>query len=626
MLSPAIYIISDMPGISLIYRHEPLDRALPNRVDSLLDKMKYTPQYVSQSRCVGQNLIIGTITYPGYPIAHFQTGSKHYFIEGFIYGDGRKRIDELIKQIADDPADKAWNDRDRLKSLLLNTDGEFAIVIVNAETGDIHILNDALGRITYYYYRNQDTFILSREPKFITGLTPALSLSSFAMAEAMLLLFPLGTRTMFNQIYKLPPASLIKLRPRDRRIDIRKAFEWNFSDGQVSTRPGKYAEELLGPFLQSSRDRAEAFHDRTNILTLSGGLDSRTVLAGLKKYDIDLNCITFVDDRGDLLRDLPVARELANAYGMETRRIDLPGINFDDMNRLINMKDGHGTGGIMGTVMKSLDILLADYGHGCAFFTGDGGGLILAPRCQKIRLGNADDLTNQILRRNAFFSVEEAALLMRIDASELKARIHEHFLSYPETSLRDKYGHFSVFEHLFRLSFEGEDRVRFFFWCNTPFYSMPFFQKAMLLSDNAKDNHRLFAEFHRKLDPRIARIKYANWGFAIASPITPVYLFMKNWTIERPAIEKAVRRLIYLKRALARHGSVAAIDQDAQLLKRNIEDVIARSPGLNDYLDTKLLLELLPQWNSHLKLYSATSILTYISNLMSSGTAPGLEK
>ena len=615
-----------MPGISLIYRHQPLDTSLPSRVDSLLDKMKYTPQYVSESRSIGRNLLIGSITYPGYPIAHVQTGPVHYLIEGFIYGNGRKEIDELIRQIAGDPAGKAWNDRNRLKSLLLNTDGEFAIIIANEETGDIHILNDALGRITYYYYHDDDTFILSRELKFIVGLAPALSLSSFAMAAAMLFFFPLATRPMFNQIYKLAPASMISLKPRDRKIDIGKAFEWNFSEGQVDTDPGEYAGELLGPFLQSSQDRAEAFRDRTNILALSGGLDSRTVLAGLKKYDIDMNCITFVDERGDLLRDLGVARELAGVYGMESRRIDLPGINLDDMNRLINMKDGHGTGGIVGTVMKSLEILLTDYGHGCAFFTGDGGGLILAPRCQKIRLANADDLTNQLLRRNAFITVDEAAPLMRMKAFELKARIHEHFKSYPESSLRDKYGHFSIFEHLFRLSFEGEDRVRFFFWCNTPFYSMPYFQKAMLLSDKAKDNHRLFAEFQRMLDPRIARIKYANWGFAIASPITPIYLFMKNWIIDRPAVEKAARRVIYMKRILPRRGRVAVTDQDASLLKKNIEEVIANNPGLNDYLDTKLMLQFLPQWNSHLKLYSATNILTYLSNLLRSGTAPQLEK
>jgi hypothetical protein len=321
-----------------------------------------------------------------------------------------------------------------------------------------------------------------------------------------------------------------------------------------------------------------------------------------------------------------VARELARAYGMETRHIDLPGINLEDMNRLINMKDGHGTGGIPGTVMKSLEILLADYGHGCAFFTGDGGGLILAPRCQKIRLGNADDLTDQLLRRNSLFALKEAASVMRLDAAALRERLRGHFMAYPESTLRDKYGHFSIFEHLFRLSFEGEDRVRFFFWCNTPFYSMPYFYKTMLLSDRSKDHHRLFAEFHKALDPRIAKIKYANWGFPISSPITPIYLYLKNWTLDRPGVEKAVRRVINAKRSLARRGKVEVVDQDAQLLKKNIMEVISKNPGLNDYLDTKRILGLLPQWNNHLQLYSVTNIVTYLSGLLKSGFGPGLNK
>jgi len=612
-----------MPGIHLLYQHEPLDSTLLTKIDRLLDRMRYTPQYVSETKCIGKNLLIGSVTYPRYPVTHSQSDSIHLFIEGFIYGEGRRGIDELIRQIAKDPAGKTWNDRERLKKLLLNTDGEFAIAIVNEETGDIHILNDALGRITFYYYQDKEKFILSREPKFIVGLAPCLTLSPMAIAEAMLFLYPLGTRTMFNQIVKLPPASLISIKTKDKKIEISRIFDWNFSEDQIEIKPRKYAEELIEPFLQSSHDRIEAFGDRINILTLSGGLDSRTVLGGLKKYDIDLKLITFVDERGDLLRDLPVARELARAYGLETRHIDLPGINLNDMNRLINMKDGHGTGGIMGTVMKSLDILLGDYGHGCAFYTGDGGGLILAPRCQRLRLNSFDDLTAQISRRNIFFPIDEIASIMRVKPSELKSRIHEHFASYPETSLRDKYGHFSVFEHLFRQSFEGEDRVRFFFWCNTPFYSMPYFHKAMLLSDKSKDNHRLFAEFHKQLDPRIAKIRYANWGFPISSPITPAYLFLKNWTIDRPKVEKVVRRVIGIKRDLARHGKVEAVDKDALLLKKNIENVIAKNPELSNYIDTKRILEFLPRWNSHIQLYGVTNIVTYLENLLRSGVKPG---
>jgi asparagine synthase (glutamine-hydrolysing) len=614
-----------MPGINLIYQHDPLDDSLPNDVDRLLETMKYAPQYDSESKLINRNLLLGGITYPGYPLTYSRTGPIHLVIEGFIYGESQRTIDRLIKQIAADPSDNAWNDSERLKQLLLAADGEFLVIVANDKTGDIHIFNDALGRITFYYYRDRDRFILAREPKFIVGMRSDLNLSRTSMAEAMLFLYPLGTRTMFEQIHKLPPASIISIKSEDRKIEISRVFEWNFSEGQVDADPGKYAAELIGPFLQSSRDRIEKFRDRTNILTLSGGLDSRTVLAGLKKYEIALNLITFVDERGDLLRDLSVARELAAAYGLETRHIDLPGINIEDMNRLITMKDGHGTGGIMGTVMKSLDILLAEFGHGCAFYTGDGGGLILAPRCQKLRLDNIDDLTARLLRRNSFFTIDEASSIMRIDSANLKTKIREHFASYPETSLRDKYGHFSIFEHLFRQSFEGEDRVRFFFWCNTTFYSMPYFSRAMQLSDKSKDNHRLFVEFHKQLDPRIARIKYANWGFPISSPFTPAYLFLKNWTIDKPRVEKAVRRAISIKRALARHGKIESVDEDALRLKENIKDVIAKNPGLDNYIDTKRIVQLLPGWHNHLQLYSLTSIVTYIGNLLRAGVKPGIE-
>jgi asparagine synthase (glutamine-hydrolysing) len=274
--------------------------------------------------------------------------------------------------------------------------------------------------------------------------------------------------------------------------------------------------------------------------------------------------------------------------------------------------------------MKSLDLLLAEYGYGCAFYTGDGGGLILAPRCPKIRLRNAGELTGQILRRNALFSLDEAAAVMRLDRGGFEARVHEHFMAYPETELRDKFGHFSIFEHLYRLSYEGEDRVRFFFWSNTPFYGMPFFYRAMLLSDYNKDNHRLFAEFHKRLDPRIARIKYANWGFPISSPITPFYLAAKNWAIDRPAVSRLIRRGLDIRRVLARGGKIAVISDDAALLQNLARGIIAETPGLDNYLDTKRILEYLRRWSGMLQLYSINNILVYLSNLIRSGNEPGL--
>jgi asparagine synthase (glutamine-hydrolysing) len=611
-----------MPGINLLFQHEPINDAYFAKIGSILDKMKYTLQYASSCERIGRDLVVGTLTYPGYPLTHTQAGPNHCFIEGFVYGKSRERIDALLGQIIEDPLGRSWNDRKKLEHLLLNCDGEFALVVANPETGDIHILNDALGRITYYYLYDGQTFVLAREPKFITTLADKITLSLRGMAEALMFMYPLGAGTMFTEMKKLPPATLISISTRGRSVKFDTIFKWNFSENQETSDPKKAAEKLIQPFVTSSGDRAETFRDRTNIIALSGGLDSRTVLAGLMKHKIDLKSFTAVDHRGSLLHDLPVAKELAALYGLKNRRLDLPGIDIDDMNRLINMKDGHGTGGIIGTVMKSLEILLNDYGHGCSFYTGDGGGLILAPRCPAINLRNADNLGDQILRRNAFFSVSDAAFVFRIEASELKTRLYDYFLSYPESGLRDKFGHFSIFEHLYRLSFEGEDRVRFFFWSNTPFYSMPFFYDAMLLSDYTKDNHRLFAEFHRQLDSRIARIKYSNWGFPISSSITPFYLMARNWALNHESVTRVLRKAIYTKRILSRHGRITAVDSDVILMKNHLEKLMAENQSLNEYLDFARINELLPAWENLLQLYSITNIITYLSNLTKSGIQP----
>jgi hypothetical protein len=59
-------------------------------------------------------------------------------------------------------------------------------------------------------------------------------------------------------------------------------------------------------------------------------------------------------------------------------------------------------------------------------------------------------------------------------------------------------------------------------------------------------------------------------------------------------------------------------------LRNNIRDVIAKNPELNNYIDTKSVLELLPGWKSHIQLYSVTNIVTYLGNLLRSGVTPSI--
>jgi hypothetical protein len=89
-------------------------------------------------------------------------------------------------------------------------------------------------------------------------------------------------------------------------------------------------------------------------------------------------------------------------------------------------------------------------------------------------------------------------------------------------------------------------------------------------------------------------------------------------------VSRLIRRGLDIRRVLARGGKIAVISDDAALLQNLARGIIAETPGLDNYLDTKRILEYLRRWSGMLQLYSINNILVYLSNLIRSGNEPGL--
>ncbi len=193
-------------------------------------------------------------------------------------------------------------------SFLAALNGRFHGMLVNALTGIATLFNDRFGMHRLYYYQAVGTFYFASEAKAILSVCPETRELNFqSFGELVSCGATLENRSLFKGIGILPPASKWTLRngALDQRSTYFNASEWENQE-QLPTEP--YYRALLDAFQGSV---ARCFSGSEDIaMSLTGGLDTRMVMACRKPAPETLSCYTF----GSMFRenqDVRKARQLA---------------------------------------------------------------------------------------------------------------------------------------------------------------------------------------------------------------------------------------------------------------------------------------------------------------------------
>jgi asparagine synthase (glutamine-hydrolysing) len=172
-----------------------------------------------------------------------------------------------------------------VSSWLLGADCDFVIVFLRKEINEIIILNDALGRLPVYLFRGSHFCVISREIRFIVNYLGHVGYDMMGIAEFLLFGYTLGRRTLFENVERLQPATLLRFNGTSLHYSIERLHIFNFDSKQNSTRTvDENAAELVALFRESCRRRADK--KGRNFVSLSGGLDSRVVAAGFHEESI----------------------------------------------------------------------------------------------------------------------------------------------------------------------------------------------------------------------------------------------------------------------------------------------------------------------------------------------------
>ncbi|MBN2184991.1 MAG: DUF1933 domain-containing protein [Candidatus Krumholzibacteriota bacterium] len=603
----------NMPGIHFIHDtgsdlkgREPL---LLQTVKSLLHE-----EWFRQRILLTEDDTFLCYTYhPAYPVEIFENDDLLISIEGRLYGEDPAGVESKIRELTGYMFDDGDSGNGSIGSWIGSVEGDFVIFAKHKPSGRICIANDALGRLPLYYSRIGKRLIVSREMRFITDIFNDRCFDRTALAQYLLLGYMPGGKTLIENISRLEPASLVRIDPVEEKSEISSLFQYDFSDKELEgSSLDSITEGLTEIFYRACGDRAG--RDGTNILSLSGGLDSRALAAGLCGMDLSFRGVTFLDHYKTAALDISIAEKIASTMGFDWHLFDLGPPTGSDLLRLLRSKSGMNSLG-MGFSIPLFDQLRSRWGEKITFFTGEGGEILKPDSRPYKKMKDIDDLTNHLLERNSILSLEQTAAVTGIESDYIYGSIRDYLEQTPENDLAMKYLHFMVCGRNLKWTSEGEDRNRFFLWTVSPFFSPRFFRYVMSIPESAKSNYKLYRSFLMRISPRTAAIDNANWNLPIMSNRYMMYIYGRKLFYRLPPSLK-----LFIRKRMKHSNDLLDSYQEGSALMKCFREQAYGCEAVGDYLSSKEIEALLPGLNKSAfdHIFTLTSLIEDITTGTSS--------
>lgn len=189
--------------------------------------------------------------------------------------------------------------------------GSYTGLILDARSNEASLFNDRRASRPLFWREAKDGALLVGPEAFdLAAAEPALrEIDPVAVCEFVIFASCYNDRTLFPPIRKLPPGTVMRLRPGT--VALRRYWEIRIDEDKPPRDEAACVEEALALFDQALR-RLPARRSRP-FLFLSGGIDSRVILASLRRAGLTLPAVTYGTPEGD---DAPIARQLATHCGL----------------------------------------------------------------------------------------------------------------------------------------------------------------------------------------------------------------------------------------------------------------------------------------------------------------------
>ena len=272
-----------------------------------------------------------------YPLHLAHGESPMVVVEGRVYGG---RGGDLTGSLARIPATL---DDDAMVSALRaateSVDGDFVVVWYDAGASRMAIAADRMGRLPLYHHVFDGGVMVARDQAFILAGMTRREADASAIAQQLVLGYPLGGATLTTGVSRLLPREVIVASPRGVRVAASPASPFRRQDGGSTPRSIDACAGALGDaFVESCRQRVTA--NDSNVLSLSGGIDSRTTGAGMRAALDTFQAVTFVSPGSGHADERGVASAVAGALGVPWRAYTFDSTDPSHVDGIVRMKLG----------------------------------------------------------------------------------------------------------------------------------------------------------------------------------------------------------------------------------------------------------------------------------------------
>ncbi|MDS0475130.1 asparagine synthase-related protein [Natrinema sp. 1APR25-10V2] len=583
------------------------DRSFAASLEPLVHTDRYEREVVHES----SSCAVGTTAYPEYPVRIVEDEDRWVCLEGRIYDRPDDVLERELLEVATDVL-AADGDEAFLTEWLLETDGEFLLVAVDKDSGRLGLLNDPLARLPTYYFHDGETFLFSRELRYLINEAPIEGFDPMGVAQCLLFGYSLGDRTLVQGANRLRPGTKLTVDPDCGAITETALHRFDFGEPTFADRSrSRNASELVDRFERACRRRSG--RGSRDVISLSGGLDSRSVLAGYSAEGIPMTAATMASDEFVPPSDVEIARELAGELEVDWQRYEVGPPNGSDLDRIIKTKNGQ-IGLLTSFILDFFRQLRAEYDASLTYVTGDGGDKVLPDLTPARPLADESELVDYIVEENCFLSLEQVARITGLSAEAIRRSVHDRLCMYPESDPDSKYVHFLVYERGVNFLFEGEDRNRFFFWSTTPFYSSDFFRYAMNCPPDQKARYNLYRSFLSELEPAAAELPHPDYGVPVASTRHEAAAFVDDLLSRYPRVFDAVQPIV---------KSINGLETDSQLRPDTVDCIrtqVEQCEAVDDVLSTDELHAFLDARADHdrTSVYRLFALTSFIDDVHSS--------
>lgn len=567
-----------MPGLTLVHRTEaPVDGGSVRAALAAVPNPKGSPELSHDLLYTTRHTVLAVSQYPEYPWRWIETERFQIALEGHIY-DLAPPATAPLTEVADQIFGASSLQR-AVASWLPTVDGDFVLWMRAKGSGRMVLLNDMLGRLPLYASLDQSPAgetIVSRSVQTVAHWAGVRHPDRHAMAEALLFGYPLSGRTLFDGVRRLAPATAVL--PRTHTVA-------SISDplrqvGSSHHRSLDANAHLLADRFRGACER-RVIAASTPVLGLSGGLDSRAVLAGLQHSpEADsLRATTFVRPDGSDAEDAAYAESLADLFGVPWSSFPIASPSEDSQRILLHLKGGLNDleYSFMIDVLRNVR---TRFGPEANLFTGDGGDKMVPDLRPAPSLPDASAFLDHLLRRQGQMPLKTVAAVVGLEQEDLADALLNRVAAYTTSTWEDRYAEFLLRERALSGFVEGEDRNRHFLWQMSPFYAWPVVSLALKIPSRQKSYDRLYSSFLRVLAPKTHAVPRSNR--ASTRPDSLLYQLVvraRHVVHQFPRLQNSLRFLL-------RNRESSPIDPD---LAARIDENAGHVPAIGTHLSVSAL-------------------------------------